>query len=57
MDETKALRFKIRAKGEFDSELRRELEAEVERRGIIKADDKTGEVMAEDALDGKTRRM
>ena len=57
MDETKALRFKIRAKGEFDSELRRELEAEVERRGIIKADDKTGEEMAEDALDGKTRRM
>ena len=29
----------------------------MERRGIIKAEEKTGEEMAEDDLEGKTRRM
>ena len=37
-------------------ELRRDLEAEVERRGIIEADVRTGDEMAEDSLEGETRR-
>ena len=35
--EAEASRFKIRAKGEVEADLRRALEAEVERRGLIKA--------------------
>ena len=56
MYEAEASRFKIRAKREAKAEFRRALKAEVERRGIIKADERTGEEMAEEALEGKTRR-
>ena len=37
-------------------ELRRALEAKAERRGIIKAEARTREEMAEEALEGETRR-
>ena len=46
-DEAKALRFNIRAKGEFKVDLRRLLDSKVERRGVIEAEARTGEEMAE----------
>ena len=42
-DEAKALRFEIRANGEVQAELWRALEAELERRGIIEYEARTGE--------------
>ena len=56
IDESEASRFKIRAKGEVKAELRRALEAETESMGIIENDERTGYEMAEEALEGKTRR-
>ena len=40
--EAEASRFKIRAKGEVEVELRRLLKDELERRGVIKAKARTG---------------
>ena len=42
IDESEASRFKIRAKGEVEVELRRLLKDELERRGVIKAKARTG---------------
>ena len=42
-DKAKASRFEIRAKGEVQAELWRALEAELERRGIIEYEERTGE--------------
>ena len=56
-DEAKASSFELRSKGEVEAELRRELEAEAERRGIIEAEARTGDDMAEEALEEETRRM
>ena len=41
-DEAEESRFKIRAKGEVEVELRRLLKDELERRGVIKAKARTG---------------
>ena len=54
--EAEASRFELRAKGEVEAELRRAMEAEAERTGIIEAETKTGEEMAEEALERETRR-
>ena len=50
------LRFKLRDKEEVKAELRRELEAKSERRGIIEADPRTEEEMVEGPLEGDTKR-
>ena len=56
MRKDEALRFKLRAKGEINAELRRELEAEAKRKGIIEAEVRTREKMKEEALEGDTMR-
>ena len=53
MDDAEASRFELRAKGEADVNLRRELEAYCERKGIIEAEARTQEEMKEKALEGK----
>ena len=54
--EAEVSRFKIRAKGEVDVELMRALDAKSERRGILEAEARTREQMAEEALEGDTKR-
>ena len=48
--------FDLRAKGKVKAELRRALEVEAERRGIIEAEVITGDEMAEEELERETRR-
>ena len=55
-DGAKASRFELGVKGGVAAGLRRVLEAEAERRGIIKAYESTGRDMAEKDLEGETRR-
>ena len=55
-DEAEASRFEIRAKGEVKVELRRALEADAERRGVNEYEGRTGEEMAEEALEGETNK-
>ena len=52
MDDAKASRFNLKDKGEIKAELRRALEAEAERRGIIESEASTGEEIVEEALEG-----
>ena len=54
--EAEALRFDLRSKGEVEAYLRRALESNAERRWIIKAEARTGDEMAEEALEWETRR-
>ena len=55
-DEAEASRFEIRANGYFNKDLRRSLDANTERKGIIKVEVSTGEEMAGEDLEGGTRR-
>ena len=55
-DKAKASRFELRSKGEVEADIRRAMEAEAERRDITKAESRTGEEMAEEALEGETTR-
>ena len=50
MAEAEASRFELRSKEEVDVGLKRLLEAKAKRRGIIEAETRTGEDMAEEAL-------
>ena len=55
-EDLKAFRFELKAKGGLEAELRRSLEAKAEMRGIIEAKERTKEEIAEEALEGETRR-
>ena len=55
-DDLKTSTLEIRAKGESDADLRRALEADAEMRGIIEAKERTREEIAEEALEGETRK-
>ena len=46
MDEANASRFELRSKGEVEADLRRALDAEAERRGVIEAEERTVKEMA-----------
>ena len=48
--------LRSRTRGGVEEDLRRDMEADAERRGIIEADASNGEEMAEEALEGDTRR-
>ena len=56
MYHTNALRFELRVNREVEAELRKVIYAEVESRVIIEAEARTREEMAEEALEGETRR-
>ena len=48
--------FKLRAKGGVEAEIRRSLESEAERRGVIEDEARTGKYMAKESLEGGTKR-
>ena len=56
MYHTNALRFELRVNREVEAELSKVIYAEVESRVIIEAEARTREEMAEEALEGETRR-
>ena len=55
-DKAKASIFELRAKGGVEAYLRRAIDYEVKRRGLIYSEIRTGEYMAEESLEGETRR-